>query len=148
MKKFLLPFKFKVAGISLIGTGVLLTVGYFWFDFRIMLPVFAVVSSFLEIKMFAIFKNNVADELILLLFLAGFYFVMFSKEKIESEELNSFRCKALVKAVISNNIFLLFSFLFIFGSGFIAIIVLNLFSLPFFYLFFFSLLKREKVFRL
>jgi len=141
MKNLLLPYPWKFAGLFLIIFGIALAVLYLWFDFRFSMPVFAIYSSFLETKMFVTFRTNFADELILLLCLTGFFFIMFSKEKNESENLDSARAKALAKAIISNNIFLLFSILFIYGYGFIAILVLNLFSFSLFYLFFFYLLK-------
>ena len=124
-------------------SGIALGVLYNWFDFRFSMPVFAIYSSFLKTKMFETFRTNFADELILLLLIAGLGLIVFSKEKMEFEHFDSARTKALVRAVILNNIFLLFSILFVYGSGFIAILVLNLFSLSLFYLFFFYLLKHK-----
>lgn len=108
------------------------------------MPVFAIYSSFLRTKTFESFRTNFADELILLLLIAGIGLIVFSKEKIEYDTLDTARNKALARAVILNNIFLLFSILFVYGSGFIAILVLNLFSISLFYLFFFYLLKRKE----
>ena len=141
MKKFLLPYPWKFAGLALTLTGTIFAVLYQWFDFRFLMPVFAVYSSFFETRMFVSFKTNFADELILLLLLIGLFLILFSKEKNESEILDSFRTRALLKAVISNNILLLFSILFIYGAGFIGILVLNIFSFSLFYLFFFYLFK-------
>lgn len=143
MKKLLLPYSWKVAGWFLTLAGIVLGALYNWFDFRFSIPVFAVYSSFLRTKMFETFKTNFADETILLLLIIGLGLIVFSKEKIESEYLDSARTKALVRAVILNNIFLLFSILFVYGSGFIGILVINLFSLSLFYLFFFYLLKQK-----
>ena len=143
MKKFLLPYPWKLAGWFLTLSGSVLGVLYNWFDFRFSMPVFAIYSSFLKTKMFETFKTNFADELILLLLITGLGLMVFSKEKIEFENLDSARIKAMVKDIISNNIFLLFSILFVYGSGFIAILVLNLFSLSLFYLLFFYLLKHK-----
>jgi len=95
--------------------------------------------------MFVTFRTNFADDLILLLLIVGFGLIVLSKEKFEFENLDSARAKALVKAIISNNIFLLFFILFVYGSGFIAILVLNLFSLSLFYLIFFYFLKRKEL---
>lgn len=144
MNNFLLPFPWKFAGILLILTGIVLSILYLWFDFRFTIPVFAVFSSFMETKMFSAFKTNFADELIMLVFVSGFGLIVLSKEKEEFEYLNSIRSGAMVKAFIANNFLLLFSILFVYGSGFIAILVLNLFSFAVFYLYFFySLRKRE-----
>ena len=143
MKNLLLPYPWKLAGWFLTLSGSVLGVLYTWFDFRFSIPVFAVYSSFLKTKMFETFRTNFADELILLLLIAGLGLMVFSKEKIEFENLDSARTKALVRAVILNNIFLFFCILFVYGSGFIAILVLNLFSLSLFYLLFFYLLKHK-----
>jgi Ni/Fe-hydrogenase subunit HybB-like protein len=117
---------------------------YYFFDFKFRMPVFAVYSSFIETKMFAVFKTNFADELIMLLLISGLGLIVFSKEKYESQNLDAIRASALAKATILNIIFLLFSVLFIYGSGFITCLVLNLFTLPVFYLVFFYIMKRKK----
>lgn len=144
MKKFLLPYPWKFAGVFLSLCGIVLAIFYLWFDFRFTLPVFAVYSSFLETKMFTTFNTNFADDLILLLLLSGFGLIVFTKERMESEQMDLFRIKAVVIAFITNFIFLIFSVLFIFGSGFIGVLVLNLFSFPIFYLIIFNFLKRKQ----
>jgi hypothetical protein len=101
------------------------------------MPVFAVYSSFLETKTFETFRTNVADEITLILILAGLSLIVFSKEKHEAEGMDALRLKALFMALILNNLFLLFSILFIFGTGFIAMLVLNIFSFVILYLVFF-----------
>ncbi len=144
MKKFLLPYPWKFAGIFLSLCGIVLAIFYLWFDFRFTLPVFAAYSSFLETKMFTTFSTNFADDLILLLLLIGLGLIVFTKEKIETEQMDLFRTKAAAFAFIANIIFLIFSVLFIFGSGFIGVLVLNLFSLPILYLIIFNFLKRKQ----
>jgi hypothetical protein len=143
MKNFLLPYTWKFPGMLLILSGLVLAILYIWFDFRFTMRVFAVFSSFMETKMFTTFNTNFADELIMLVLICGFGLLVFSKEKDESERLDLIRNKAWVKAVISNNLLLLLSVLFVYGSGFITILVVNLFSLPIFYLCFFYLLKNR-----
>ncbi len=144
MKNFLLPYTWKLIGLFLTISGIISAVFYLWFDFRFTLPVFAVFSSFLETKMFTTFRTNFADDLTLLLLISGLALIVFSKEKIEYENLDSFRGRAFVKALIINNLFLFLSILFVFGSGFIAILVINLFSFSIFYLIFFYLMKQKK----
>lgn len=143
MKNLLLPYPWKIAGWFLTLAGSVLGVLYNWFDFRFSMRVFAIYSSFLQTKMFKTFRTNFADELILLLLIIGLGLIIFSKEKIEFEDLDSARNKALARAVIVNNLFLLFSVLFIYGSGFISVLVFNLISFSLFYLFFFYILKRR-----
>ncbi len=148
MKKFLLPYPWKFAGIFLSLCGIVLAIFYLWFDFRFSLPVFAVYSSFLETKMFTTFRTNFADELTMLLLVAGLGLIVFSKEKNETENLTLIRTKAWATAGILNTTFLLFSILFVYGSGFIGILVINLFSFLLFYLFFFYLKKSKDAVKL
>ena len=128
-------------GIVLAFLGIVLAIMYLWFDFRFTMPVLAVFSSFLETKMFVTFSTNFADELILLLLISGTGMIVFSKEKNESETLDSLRNRAWVKAIIVNNIFLIVSVLFVYGSGFMAVLIFNTFSVSVFYLCFFYLIE-------
>ena len=145
MNKFLLPFQWKLAGIVLTIAGTISALFYSLFDFHYKMPVFAVYSSFLETKTFATFRTNVADEITLILILAGLSLIVFSKEKHEAAGMDALRLKALFMALILNILFLLFSILFIFGTGFIAMLVLNIFSFVILYLvFFYGYLRKLK----
>lgn len=143
MNTYLLPYPVKFAGMLLTFAGILMGAAYLWLGFRFTMPVFAIFSSFLETKMFVIFNTNFADELTLLLLVTGLVLIVFSREKNETRYLSNAREKAMAKALITNNIFLLVSILFVYGSGFIGILVINLFSFLLFFLFFFYLLKRK-----
>lgn len=142
MNNLLLSYRWKIAGIVLLSIGVFLAITYFWFDFRFKIPVFAVYSVFLETKTFEVIRTNFADELILLFLLAGLGLVVFSKEKNETQGLDEFRMKAFARAWIANVVFLILSVLFIYGSGFMTILIVNLLFFPFFYLLFFYTQKR------
>lgn len=145
MKKLLLPYQWKLAGIVLALTGTISAIIYIIFDYKFKMPVFAVYSSYLETKMFESFRTNVADEITLILILAGLSLIVFSREKHEHEGLDEIRLKALFRALIVNNLFLLFSIMFIFGTGFIAALVFNVFSFLLLYLaFFYWQVKRLK----
>jgi hypothetical protein len=144
MKKLLLPYAWKYVGALITAAGVVMAILYYFFNIKFRMPVFAVYSSFVGTKMFESVKTNVTDELTLLLLIAGLGLIVFSKEKNESEEMDGLRSDALSKAALLNTIFLVFSVLFIYGSGFIVCLVLNLFSLPVFYLIIFHLMKRKK----
>jgi hypothetical protein len=137
VNNILLPYRWKLLGISLTVIGMVLAIVFFSLDFRLKIPVFAVYSSFLEAKMFVTFQTNFADEIIMILLLCGLGLIIFSKEKTEYEGYDLIRLKALAKAVLVNICFLLFAVLFIYGSGFIAILVINIFSLSLLYLLFF-----------
>jgi hypothetical protein len=144
MKDYLLPFRFKWIGAALVILGGSGLIWFLLFDFILVLPVFAVVSSIMETKVFAVVRTNIADELIMGLLLSGFFLMSFSREKTEYENLDAVRMKALLKAVWVNVALLLFSILFFFGKGFLVVLLLNLFSLFVLYLVFFFFEKRKE----
>lgn len=143
MNNPLLSYRWKLPGIILTSSGVLLAVMFSWFDFRLKIPVFAVYSAFLETKMFVVFRTNFSDELTLLTLLAGLALIAFSKEKNEQEEFELIRSKAIFRAAMVNTAFLFLSVLFIYGSGFMAVLVANLFTFFVLYLLFFYSGKRN-----
>jgi len=143
MKNLLLPYFWKMAGVVLSVSGTISALLYSLFDFRFKMPVFAVYSSYLETKFFTSIRTNFAEELTLLLLIAGLSLVIFSKEKEEYEGLEKLRLKALARALLLNNVFLFVSTLFVFGTGYITILVLNVISFQLLYLLFFYLAKRK-----
>jgi hypothetical protein len=144
MKNLLLPYYFKIFGIVLFLAGIAMAIFYIWFDFRFTIPVFAVYSVFFETKIFEVFRTNFADELTLLVLICGLGLIVFSKQKNEWAGLDFIRFKALSLAVIANTVFLLLSVIFVYGSGFMGILVINVISLFVFYLIIFLLIKRKK----
>ncbi len=146
MKNFLLPYYYKAIGVIFVLIAIVFSVLYLKFDLNYTIPVFAIVSIYLETKFFVISQSNIIDEITLILFVLGFGLIVFSKEKNEFEFLSVYREKALVKATIVNAFIMLFSIIFIYGGGILGILVLNLFSVFIFYLLFFyvSLKKRNQ----
>jgi len=142
--KMLLPFQFKIGGWILIVAGIILTIIYASTNLRISMPVLAVYSSYMEAKLFTIFTTNFAEELIMLLYVCGFLLVTFSRCCNEQESDNELRLIAIFKALIYNTIFLAFSILFIYGNGFMLVLVLNLFSTFIFYVLLFAWLKYKR----
>ena len=102
MKNFLLPYYYKAIGVILVLIAIVFSVLYLKFDLNYTIPVFAIVSIYLETKFFVISQSNFIDEITLLLFVLGFGLIVFSKEKNEFEFLRILREKALVKATIVN----------------------------------------------
>lgn len=141
----LLPYRWKWAGIILVLAGIILAVLYLFFEFSFTMPVFAVFSSFIETKVFTTFQTNFADELVMLTLLTGLALISFSKEKNEQQDFDSIRLRSIFRALMANTAFLIFSILFIFGSGFLGVLVLNVITLHVFYLIFFYAQKRSKV---
>jgi hypothetical protein len=131
------------AWLFLAGGGVL---GFLWGFERfkpdyLNVPVFAVYSSYLKKVVFGMSQTNVTDELALILILAGLLWLVCSREKKDGPETDILRYKALVYSVLFNSGFLLFSALFIFGIGFITVMIVNLFSQLVFYLVIFRILR-------
>jgi amino acid transporter len=141
----LLSYRYKIPGFILIFIGLILTILYFSVEFRFEMPVLAVFSSYIETRFFTTFSTNFADELTLLILLAGFSLVVFSKEKKEFDFFQSLRINALVKTAIINVAFLIFSVMFIYGNGFIMILLLNMFFPFIVYLGIFNFMKFKEI---
>ncbi len=141
MEQFLLAHRWRVPGyLSLLSGGVLAVI-YFTLNPRLEAPVFAIFSSYIETKVFAVFRTNIFEELVLILLLAGLFLLAFTKEKHEKESYPAIRSKALFLAVISSTILMGISILFVFGSGFLGMAILNIYTTLIFYLLFFNLFK-------
>jgi len=140
----LLPYKFKIPGLILTLAGIVSTVFYLFFDFRFKMPVFAVVSSYLDVKILRSFETNFADELTMFLLVAGMFLMIFSKERNESQaEFDKIRFRSLFLALFANMLFLAFSILFFYGQIFMAVIISNLIFLPALYLILFLIFKKQ-----
>lgn len=114
------------------------------------IKVFAVFSYYFEKKYFSFIQNDAGEEIIIILILVGLLLVSFSKLKAESELTAMIRIKAIFLSVYINTFFLVLSAAFIYGMGFMAITVINCFSLLLINLFVFQviLLKQKKQSRL
>ncbi|MBC5993422.1 hypothetical protein H8S84_11295 [Pontibacter sp. SD6] len=85
-------------------------------------------------KVMALVENNVFDELVGIAAIVGGLLAAFSKEKDEDEYIAQIRLESLLWATYINYGFLLFSILFIYGSGFYQIMIFNMFTLLFIFL--------------
>ena len=89
-------------------------------------------------------------ELTMLLLVGGLALLVFTREEdeetcsAERQELyRRLRGAALMKAMFYNTLFLLFCILFIYGQGFLAVVLINLVSGPVLYLVVFRLLLKK-----
>lgn len=129
----LLPNKFKKIGwfilIPATLMGIALTVMNFE-TFQINTSVFAIYSDeFLgKTQYFTFIKTDILNTLVGVLFIVGGIMVGFSREKIEDEYISNLRLNSLLWAVLVNYILLLFMFLFIYGMGFLSVMVYNMFT--------------------
>ncbi|MBK7212444.1 MAG: hypothetical protein IPH88_03905 [Bacteroidales bacterium] len=143
MTPYLLPFRFKLIGALMVALGLLLAVAADLLHLRLELPVLAVISTYMQTRWFVVFSTNVLDEIEMLLVISGVFFMVFSRQRRELPEYDAIRNKSLALAFILNNIFLLFSVLFIYGSSFFMMLILNIISMGVFYIACFQFLKRK-----
>jgi hypothetical protein len=140
------PYSLRWIGYILIIPG--LALGYLWSfsGFKpewLSVPVFAVYSSYIKTVTFSMTRTNLSDELACILLLAGGLWLVCSKGKTENPEIDLLRYKAFLFSVLLNSGFLLFSILFIYGIGFIDVMIINLFSQLTFYLLIFRFLMKR-----
>lgn len=139
----MISYKYKLPGWILVLTGIALTVVYAVKRIDLSVPVFAIVTSYMETKFLTVIDNNVFEEIVILFYLSGFLLTAFSKDKNEQDFYKKLRGEAWTKAVLTNSFFLLFIVLFVFGVGFVVFMVVNLFSVFVFYHVFYWQEKRN-----
>jgi len=146
---YFLPKSFRYAGWLFVILGIVSAVFRFHYGIKpefLEIKVFAIYSSFLQSKYFSFITNNYIEEITGLLVLTGLLFIAFSKEKNDNEEIMLLRFRSLFLSVYINSMLLILSLLFVFGLGFVDVLVLNIFSLPVIYIivFRYSLFKLNK----
>lgn len=139
--KFLFPNRFKRIGWMLLVPTTILGILVIFNDFELKfldLNVFAIYSGggFFSGSpdIMEIFKDNLTNEISGILFIIGAIFVAFSKEKHEDEFIGKTRLESLVWATYINYAILIFCFLFIYGEGFLKVMILNMFSILIFFI--------------
>lgn len=128
---YLLPKSFRPVGWLFVFLGIVFAVFRFHYGMKpefLEIKVFAVYSSFLQTKYFTFITNNYSEEVVGLLLFIGLLFIAFSKEKDENEEVMLLRLRSLFLSVYINSVILILSLLFVFGLGFVKVLVLNMFS--------------------
>jgi len=140
-------YRFKFIGFVLIILS--LVFGYLYFlggrpaVFEI--PVFAIVSSYMESRFLVFAKTNILDELCAIFMIGGMLMIAFSKEKKEEEEYFKLRVKALIYAVYSTAVLWMVIFLLVYGWViFIVSAAIFLFFLLAYYLIFKYLVYKRK----
>jgi len=79
-------------------------------------------------------QNNILDELIFCLLVVSGILVGFSKNKVEDEMVSKIRLESLVWATYLNYVILFIGILFIYGTKFLSMLYINIFSLLFFFI--------------
>jgi len=152
MKSILLPHKLKIIGWFLflpsLITGIVLIIGDFESPIDYNINFFAICynETFGNTKYFGITRIDLIPNLTAVLFLLGGLMIVFSKEKIEDEYINSIRLNALQWALFTNYLCLLLAVVFVYGIPFLNIMVYNMFTVILIYIprFYYLLWKISK----
>ena len=83
---------------------------------------------------FSLVKDNVLNELIMLLLIVSSLFIAFSREKKEDEFISRIRLESLVWATWVNYAILILTIVFVFGLDFFVVMELNMFTLLVFFI--------------
>ena len=87
---------------------------------------------------FTFIDTNITNTIVGSLFIIGALLVGFSKEKNEDEYIANIRQSSLLWAVLVNYILLLFSFVFIYGTAFLNVMLYNMFTVLLIFIFRFN----------
>lgn len=142
----LLPNKFKNLGWLLIIPGFFLSILRFYYGIKLRMfdiKVFAIYSNYIDTKYFSVIENQVSEEIAGTLLLLGLLILAFHKEKEETDIIVRIRYESLLTSLLINSAFMLVSLLFVFGIGFVEMMIINIFS----QLILFIVVFRLKMFR-
>lgn len=136
---FLFANQFKKLGWLLFLPGLLLGILYLIYQSNLPLfkaTVFAIAGTelFGNQQYFTLIENNILDELATVLLITGSLFIAFSKEKHEDELIAKIRLDSLLWATYINYAILLLTIVFVYDLSFFWVIVLNMFTLLFFFI--------------
>jgi hypothetical protein len=113
----LFPYRFRYAGFGLIILGFGAAYLYFlggrpaFFE----VPVFAIVTSYVETRWFVAAQTNSLDEISFLFFLFGLLFIGFSRDKNENDVTNLIRIKMLFYSVYLTSLVWGLAYITVFG---------------------------------
>jgi hypothetical protein len=143
-RKYLFPNKYKRIGWLILIPSIIIGLIVFiqeyepsFLDFNV--PAVFIGQSSEGESFMRIVKNNILNEILMVLIIISSLFVAFSKEKIEDEYISKIRLESLVWAVYVNYGVLLLSSLFIFDISFLFIMIFNMFTVLIFFIIRFNL---------
>lgn len=119
----LLPYRFRYAGYLLFVLGF----GAAYLYFRggrpaiFEVPVFAIVTSYVETRWFVVAQTNSLDEISFLFFLCGLLFTGFSKEKQENDRTSTVRIHVLFYSVYITSVIWVLAYFTVFGWPIIVV---------------------------
>ena len=136
---YLLPHSWRKYGWVMLAITIALSIVILLSGYEIRWPnttVFAIYDDELMGKdvWFSFIQTEIGDELVSIGLIISALIVAFTKEKIEDEFISSIRLKSLVWATYINHAILLLSIMFVFGMGFLNIMIFNMFTLLLFFI--------------
>lgn len=151
--RFLFSHKYKPLGWVLLVVGSILGVVLMLNDFDYPsweVQVFPLIGEEGILSSNTAFEwswNNINDELAAFLLIIGGILVAFSKTEDEDEFISKIRMESLIWATYVNYIVLLLAILFVFDMAFFNVMICNMFTILFFFIFRFHyvLFKSKKV---
>ena len=131
--KLLLPNKFKLIGWCILIPVTVLGIILCFNDFSALeyeTNVFSILrQGFMDDdQWFVLFKANITNTIVGVLFIVGAMFVGFSKEKREDEFIEKIRLSSLLWAVWVNYGLLTLGFLLVFEMAFVNVMMYNMFT--------------------
>ena len=130
----MLPNRFKLIGWVLLVPSALLGFLLMLSDLESKLTinskVFALYNDEIlgQADHFGFISTNITNTLVGVVFILGAMMVGFSKEKQEDEYIANLRLSSLMWAVWVNYVLLFLSFIFIYGMGFLHVMIYNMFT--------------------
>lgn len=130
--RYLLPWVFKYLSLIFLIAGAVLYYLRYIRDIKFSFldwTVFVINSQYFETKSWTFIQNNMSEEIIGIFLLVGFYFLAFSREKIETAETNAIRLESMILTIFINTIALILSFLLIYGFTFLWVMIVDAYAL-------------------
>ena len=124
--RYLFPHWVKIAGLVLSLVFITLGLALLYFDFE--LPVVVPVNTETFLGLIGGEVNNATDEIAGTGLIVGLMMLAFSREKVEDEFIAQLRLESLQWAVYINYVLLVLTFLLVYGSFFLDILIYNLFT--------------------
>ncbi len=132
--KLLLSNRYKKIGWVILIPATLLGMILMFTDFdgmEVNTKVFALFTGEMfgkDQQNFSFIDTNITRTIVGVLFIVGALLVCFSKEKIEDEFISNLRLSSLLWSVFVSYILLLISFVFVYGTAFLYVMLYNMFT--------------------
>ena len=127
ISKYLMPNKLRILGIIFLTFGIILLILKYKFNYKpefLNLKVFALYSFYIEAKTFSMITHQMIADIAGIFLITGLFILSFTKEKNESDGIDSLRLKAFILAAYVNLFYIISSILFFFGFGFVGALTL------------------------